>query len=193
MSTGTRPSGVRVASLTTSYTFFRWLGLISASNAGAAGNSCSSAWLSRWFIAPPRFAATGRPGLESRPERDEPLVQLQVVRRVQRTGHERIEAIGGVEVVLNPLAEHAPLVLQKRLGRLPVLRGEVVGVLAEPLAGQDVLQDDEQAQVLLGVLAEERRDPAEGLRAVRVRLPERLELAQVVAWARGPARRTGSR
>ncbi len=69
LSTGNRPSVSRAAWPTTSKTFFRLLLLTSASNGGAAGNSWSSAWLTRWFMAPARLAATG--GLGSKPGQSE--------------------------------------------------------------------------------------------------------------------------
>ena len=86
-------------------------------------------------------------------------------------------------MVLHPLLEHATLVLQERLGRLAVLRRKVVGVLGEPFAGEDVVQDHKHPKVLLSVDAEERGHPAQGLGAVRVALQESLELAHVVAGA----------
>ena len=155
----------------------------SVSNCGAAGNSCSRAWLKRCCIAPARFAATGGCGAKPCQSEAKCSLRLHVVGRVERALDEGFQPVGGVQVVLHPLLEHAPLVLQERLGRLAVLWREVVGVLGEPLAGEDVLQDHEHPQVLLGVLAEERGHPAQGLGPVRVRL---LNAWIVLRSSRGP-------
>ena len=83
----------------------------------------------------------GRLGIEARPEGNEPLVKLQIVRRIEGARRQRFQTISGVEMVLDPLIQHAPLVLQKGLRRLAVLRRQVAGILREPLPGEDVLQD----------------------------------------------------
>ena len=112
------------------------------------------------------------------PERLEVLSQF--VGRVHRISRLPVDAEGHVQVVQHALPQLAPLVLQQGLGRRPILVGQVAGVTAEPLAGQDVLQHDQVAQVPLGAELEERREPTDRPRSVRMRLAELFESAQVV-------------
>ena len=76
-------------------------------------------------MAPARFAATGGCGVKPGPERGIVLVEVDVVRRIERALDEGFQPVGGVQMALYPLLQHAPLVLQERLGRLagPVARG----------------------------------------------------------------------
>ena len=81
-------------------------------------------------MAPARSAATGVAG-EPEQERGTVLIEVDVVRRIERNPDEGFQPVGGVQMVLYPRAQHAAPVLQERLGRLPVLWREVVGVLVQ--------------------------------------------------------------
>jgi hypothetical protein len=65
----------------------------------------------------------GRGGLwhEAGPERHVVLVQVQVVRRIERSLRQRIQPVGRIQMVLHPLTQLAALALQHGLGGLAIL------------------------------------------------------------------------
>src|SRR5262249_26973454 len=65
------------------------------------------------------------------------------------------DAIGALQVTQNPLAQLATLVLEKRARGGAVDRREVRGTLLEALTGEQVVKDDERAEVLLRLQAQE--------------------------------------
>ena len=72
-------------------------------------------------MAPARLAATG--GCGSKPGQSETKCsdgsRSWIVS--SEPGDQRLQPVSGVEVALNPLPQHAPLVLEQRLRRLAVL------------------------------------------------------------------------
>src|SRR2546425_8403399 len=86
-------------------------------------------------------------------------------------------------MTLHSLPEHAALVFQQRLRRLPILWREVISVLRKPLSCQNMLQNDQHSQVLLRLGAEEGRNPAERFRPIGTGLLKGLNPAQVVVRA----------
>ncbi len=84
-------------------------------------------------------------------------------------------------MVLHPLPQYTALVFQQRLRRWPILRRQVIDVLRKPLAGQNVLQNDQHPQILLCLDAEEGGNPAKRLCPIRVGLLKRLHSAHIIA------------
>ena len=88
--------------------------------------------------------ADGGQRLEHGVERDHVLVDR--VRRVQRSlGGTAHDPVGRVEDLLQVAAELALLILHLHARRLALHRGEVGGVVVEPLAGEEVVNHHERS------------------------------------------------
>ena len=72
-------------------------------------------------------------------------------------------AVGAAQRLAQRGGQRAAAALELRLGVVPVVRRQVGGDLAEPVAFEQVVDDDEGGQVGLAVLGEEVRQPDDGV------------------------------
>ena len=85
--------------------------------------------------------------IEAIPQRHELFVGLQLMHGIQRTCCDRIQSVCGIEMKLYSLPKNIPLIFEERLGSLSILWRQMIGILPESLAGQDVLKNDQKSQV----------------------------------------------
>src|ERR1700683_4937663 len=67
--------------------------------------------------------------------------------------------IGAFQTLNQLLPQLTSLVIQKRLGSLPIHRSEMRHVAAEPLTGKDVVQNHKSSKILLRLAAQEGSHP----------------------------------